>query len=129
MLKLNMIGHLGRDCTTNVVNGKAVINFNVAHSERYRDQSGAQKEKTTWVDCAYWTEKAAIVPYLRKGQLVYVEGVPELRTFTRNDGSPGSALSLRVFGVQLLGSSKSADPLQEGEEMVVATDESSDLPF
>ena len=129
MLKLNMIGHLGRDCTTNVVNGKAVVNFNVAHSERYRDQSGTQKEKTTWVDCAYWTEKAAIVPYLKKGQLVHVEGVPELRTFTRNDGTPGSALSLRVFGVQLLGSSKGNETSEAGEVLEAVGEESNDLPF
>ena len=50
MIKLQVIGHLGKDCTTNVVNGKNVINFSVAHSERYKDASGNQKEKTTWVE-------------------------------------------------------------------------------
>ena len=47
MIKLQVIGHLGKDCTTNVVNGKNVINFSVAHSERYKDATGNQKEKTT----------------------------------------------------------------------------------
>ena len=71
MLKLQTIGHLGKDCTTNVVNGKNVINFSVAHSEKYKDSAGVQKEKTLWVECAYWTERAAIAPYLKKGQQVY----------------------------------------------------------
>jgi single-strand DNA-binding protein len=35
---------------------------------------------------------------------VYVEGQPEARSFQRNDGTPGSSLSLRVREVQLLGS-------------------------
>jgi single-strand DNA-binding protein len=34
---------------------------------------------------------------------VYVEGNPEVRTFTRNDGTAGASLSLRVREVQLLG--------------------------
>ncbi|MFN6375566.1 MAG: single-stranded DNA-binding protein [Chitinophagia bacterium] len=128
MLKLNMIGHLGKDCQTNVVNGKTVINFNVAHSERFKDNSGSQRDKTTWVDCAYWTEKAAIAPYLRKGQLVHVEGVPDVRTFTKNDGTPGSALSLRVFGIQLLGSSKTNET-SYGEELEAVAEATDDLPF
>ena len=56
MIKLMVIGHLGKDCTVNTVNGKNVINFSVAHTEKFKDSSGAQREKTTWVECAYWTE-------------------------------------------------------------------------
>ena len=48
MIKLQVIGNLGKDCTTNTVNGKTVMNFNVAHTERFRDASGQQKDKTTW---------------------------------------------------------------------------------
>jgi len=104
MIKLQVIGNLGKDCLTNQVNGKNVINFSVAHTERYRDSAGVQKDKTTWVECAYWTDRTGIAPYLRKGTQVYVEGTPEIRTFTRSDGTSGSSLSLRVMSVQLLGS-------------------------
>ncbi len=104
MIKLQVIGNLGKDCITNTVNGKSVINFNVAHTERFRDSSGQQKEKTTWVECAYWTDRTGIAPYLKRGTQVYAEGTPEIRTFTRNDGSFGASLTLRVFSVQLLGS-------------------------
>jgi len=74
MIKLQVIGNLGKDCVTNTVNGKNVINFNVAHTEKFKDGSGQQKEKTTWVECAYWTERTGIAPYLKKGTQVYVEG-------------------------------------------------------
>jgi single-strand DNA-binding protein len=104
MIKLQVIGNLGKDCLTNVVNGKNVINFNVAHTEKFRDQQNNLKEKTTWVECAYWTDRTGIAPYLRKGTQVYVEGTPEVRTYTKNDGSFGASLTLRVFNVQLLGS-------------------------
>jgi single-strand DNA-binding protein len=103
MIKLQIIGNLGKDCVVNTVNGKNVINFTVAHTEKYRDSQGTNQEKTTWVDCAYWSDKTAISPYLTKGQLVFVEGAPEARSFQRNDGTPGSSLSLRVRDIQLLG--------------------------
>ena len=103
MIKMQVIGNLGKDCIVNTVNGKNVINFTVAHTEKYKDSQGNQQEKTTWVDCAYWTDRTAVAQYLTKGKQVYVEGQPEARSFQRNDGTPGSSLSLRVREVQLLG--------------------------
>ncbi len=41
--------------------------------------------------------------YLKKGTQVYVEGTPDIRTYTTNDGRQGASLSLRVSSVQLLG--------------------------
>ena len=104
MIKMQVIGNLGKDCITNTVNGKTVINFNVAHTEKFRDQQGVQKDKTIWVECAYWTDRTAIAPYLRKGQQVHVDGTPDIRTYPKNDGGTGVSLTLRVFSVQLLGS-------------------------
>lgn len=103
MIKMQVIGNLGKDCVVNTVNGKNVINFTVAHTEKYRDSQGNNQEKTTWVDCAYWTDRTAVAPYLQKGTQVFVEGAPEVRSFTRNDGTAGASLSLRVREVQLLG--------------------------
>jgi single-strand DNA-binding protein len=103
MIKLQVIGNLGKDCVTNAVNGKNVINFNVAHTEKFRDAQGNQKDKTIWVECAYWTDRIGIAPYLRKGTQVYVEGSPEVRTYQKSDGTTAASLTLRVFSVQLLG--------------------------
>ncbi len=132
---MQVIGNLGKDCVVNAVNGKNVINFTVAHTERFRDSQGNQQEKTIWVDCAYWTDRTNISQYLTKGKQVYVEGQPEARSFQRNDGTPGASLSLRVRDVQLLGgrpegaaagapaASMSAAPTPS------ANDQMDDLPF
>jgi len=127
MIKLQVIGHLGKDCTTNVVNGKNVINFSVAHSEKYKDASGNPVERTIWVDCAYWTERTVVAPYLKKGQLVYAEGSPEVRSYTKNDGTAGTSLTLRVLNVQLLGSSRNESGGVDATGAGGA--ESDDLPF
>ena len=132
MLKLQVIGHLGKDCTTNVVNGKNVINFSVAHSEKYKDSAGVQKDKTLWVECAYWTERTAIAPYLKKGQQVYCEGITDIRTYTKNDGTSGTSLTLRVLSVQLLGGgsrNESGDTESSAENMSTASAGPDDLPF
>ncbi len=107
MIKLTAIGHLGKDALVNNVNGKNVINFAVAHTEKYKDAQGNQKDKTIWVDCAYWTDRTAIAPYLKKGTQVYVEGQPDVRTYTTKEGVNGATLALRVLSVQLLGSKTS----------------------
>lgn len=99
-----VIGNLGKDCIVNNVNGKNVINFSVAHTEKFKDNTGAQREKTTWVECAYWTDRTGIAPYLKKGTQIYAEGTPEVRTYQTNDGKGGASLSIRVQSVQLLGS-------------------------
>jgi len=104
MIKLQVIGNLGKDAVVNNVNGKTVINFSVAHTEKYKDAQGVQKERTTWVECAYWTDRTAVAPYLRKGTQVYVEGTPDVRTYQTKDGTQGASLSLRIATVQLLGS-------------------------
>ncbi len=104
MIKLQIIGHLGGDCTTNEVNGKSVINFNVAHSEKFRDVQGNLVDKTTWVRCAYWTDRAAIAQYLKKGQLIYAEGSPEAEAYTNKENQAAATLKMTVFRIQLLGS-------------------------
>ena len=103
MIKLLAIGHLGKDAVVNNVNGKTVINFSVAHTEKYKDAQGNQVDRTVWVECAHWTDKTAIAPYLKKGTQVYVEGNPDVRSYTTQDGKQGASLSLRILSVQLLG--------------------------
>ncbi|MEY4051126.1 MAG: single-stranded DNA-binding protein, partial [Bacteroidota bacterium] len=107
MIKLQVIGNLGKDAVVNNVNGKSVINFNVAHTERFKDAQGNQKDRTTWVDCSYWTDRTAVAPYLKKGTQVYVEGTPDVRSYTTTDGRNGASLTLRIVSVQLLGAKPS----------------------
>jgi len=152
MIKMQVIGNLGKDCVVNTVNGKSVINFTVAHTEKYKDSQGNQQEKTTWVDCAYWTDRTAVAPYLTKGKQVFVEGQPEVRSFTRQDGTAGASLSMRVRELQLIGGGRNENeggggygqqqqsyggqqsygqqaPQRQGAPAAGNTDMTDDLPF
>ncbi|MBC7534620.1 MAG: single-stranded DNA-binding protein [Ferruginibacter sp.] len=103
MIKLQIVGNLGKDCIVKEVNGKNVINFSVAHTERYKDSQGNPKERTTWVECAYWSDKTALGQYLKKGQMVYAEGSPEAEAYLNKENQPAATLRMRVQNVQLLG--------------------------
>lgn len=106
MIKLQIIGHLGRDANVNTVNGKSVINFSVAHTESYKDAQGVKHDVTTWVSCSFWVERTALAAYLTKGTMVYVEGIPSANSYTNQQGRPVAELKLRATAIKLLGGKK-----------------------
>ncbi len=116
MIRLDIIGHIGRDCKVNEVpnSNQKAISFSVAHSEKWRDLQGTQHEKTTWVNCTLWrnADKTAIAQYLTKGTQVHVEGIPEARAYHGSDGTNKAELSLRVRDITLLGSTIPPDQQQ-----------------
>lgn len=114
MIKLQIIGNLGKDCIQKEVNGKTVINFSVAHTERFKDAQGNQKDKTTWVECAYWTDKTAVAQYLIKGKMVFAEGSPEADAYTNKEGQAAATLRMRVQNLQLLGGNADGNQQSQG---------------
>ncbi len=110
MIKLQIVGNLGKDCIVKEVNGKNVINFSVAHTERFKDNQGNARERTTWVECAYWTDRTTVAQYLTKGKMVYAEGAPEADAYMNKDNQAAATLRMRVQSLQLLGGNTSGTP-------------------
>lgn len=128
MLKIQMIGRLGQDSIVNNVNGKTVVNFSVAHSEKYKNNQGGEVNKTTWVSCAYWTDRLNIANYLKKGTLVFLEGKPEVKTYNdKNTGNILPQLTMRVISVQLLSSANG--PVEEKQNVNDFSEPADDMPF
>ena len=128
MIKLQIIGHVGKNAVENDVNGKAVLNFTVAHNERYKNAQGMQKERTVWADCAMWAPNA-IGPYLLQGTLVYVEGTPYIDLYKASDGTPAAALKVRVTQVKLLPGGPKADGKNAAAETPAPVEPTEELPF
>lgn len=113
MLKMTVIGNLGRDAEIREAGSARVISFAVAHSEKYRDrQTNMMVEKTVWVNCSYWRDpdKTGVAQYLTKGKKVYVEGTPSSRAYTDRDGNMRASLDLRVLNLELLSSAGEGGP-------------------
>ena len=125
MIKLQIVGNLGGDCIVKEVNGKNVINFNVAHTEKYKDAQGNLKERTTWVNCAYWTDRTAVAQYLKKGKQIYAEGSPEADGYLNKENQPAATLRMRVQNLQLLGGGDTSPQSHSGGQMASTTSSAS----
>ena len=100
-LQISCIGHIGQDASVNLVNGKSVLNFSVAHTEKWKRPDGTPVEKTTWLNCSMW-EKDNVAQYLKKGTLVSVHGTPEAIGYTTKTGEIRGDLKCTVQRLKLL---------------------------
>ncbi|PHN06147.1 single-stranded DNA-binding protein [Flavilitoribacter nigricans] len=110
MLKAEIIGNLGADAVVRNVNGTTAIGFSVAHNEKYKDSNGVTHEKTLWINCTFWrTKETRLIEYLKKGQMVFVEGTPSVGVYKNRDGQHVADFQLRVNRIELIGSRSDND--------------------
>ncbi len=92
MLNLNratIIGHATRDPELrSTPNGQSVANFSVATNRRWTDNQGQDQEETEFHDIVTWGKLAEISSQiLNKGNLVYIEGRLQTRSWEGQDGN------------------------------------------
>jgi single-strand DNA-binding protein len=87
--KAIIVGNLGADPEIRYTqSGSQVATFNVATTERWRDQSGQQQESTEWHRIVAWKRLAEICgEYLHKGSRVYIEGRIQTRKWQDQNGN------------------------------------------
>ncbi len=69
-------------------NGSTVANFRMATNRYYNDKSGQRQEQTEFHAVVSWGRQAEVVrDYLKKGQLVLIEGRLQTRSWEGKDGS------------------------------------------
>ena len=74
--KVILIGNLGQDPEARFTpQGTAVTNLSVATNESWKDQSGETQDRTEWHKVVMYGRMAETASeYMKKGQMVYVEG-------------------------------------------------------
>lgn len=87
--KAIIVGNLGADPEVRYTqSGSPVATFNVATTERWRDQEGNQQESTEWHRIVAWRKLAEICgEYLHKGSRVYIEGKIQTRKWQDQSGN------------------------------------------
>lgn len=124
-----MIGYLGRDAVVQVHGTESVINFSLCHTDKYKDASGQKHERATWVSCSWWVENTNIANYLKKGALIWAEGVPEAKNWKdKKTGESKPFLNMRVMRVELLGGKKE-DTSSSSSNQATNASSDDDLPF
>lgn len=134
--KVMIIGRLGRDPETRYMpSGKAVTNFSVATSERWK-KDGEKQERTEWHNVVAFDKLAEIcAEYLRKGSQVYVEGKLQTRKWQDKEGKDRYSTEVIIHELQMLGGRPQQDrsPREPQRDPEPAGDDSAgfddDIPF
>jgi len=102
--KVILIGNLGADPEIRYTqSGTPVVNFRVATTERWKDQSGQQQEHTEWHSIVAWRRLAEICgEYLSKGSRVYIEGKLQTRKWQDQNGNDRYATEIVANDMKML---------------------------
>lgn len=134
MLKVEIIGNLGADAESREVNGKRFLSFRVAETRKYADKStGEMVQSTMWVSCTMDGPNSNLLPYLKKGQRVFIRGNLDLKIYVSSaDAQRHAGMNVFVKELELCGGNRTnlevkghqGGQLAEGESQL-----GKDVPF
>ena len=119
--KTLLIGHLGKDPeSVPLLNSTRLAKVSLATSESYKDAEGNRQTHTEWHSLILWQGTADYaLQYLKKGNLVYVEGKLKTRSFdSKTDGTKRYVTEIVVERISLLekSSEQAPPPWEAGPE-------------
>ena len=118
--KVILIGHVGADPEPRYTSsGTAVVNLRMATNEVWRDSEGKDQESTEWHRVVLWGKQAEFAAnYIKKGQLIYVEGRLQTRTWEDRDKVERRVTEVRSNVITPLGGLKTGEAPEEDIEAV-----------
>ena len=86
--KVILVGHLGGDPESRFTQGgTAVATFSVATNGSRKNSEGSWEDHTEWHRCVLFVKQAeTAAEYVKKGQMVYVEGRLQTRSWEDKEG-------------------------------------------
>lgn len=115
MVNIEIIGNIGADAKIVNYNGSQFVSFNVCDNRKVNDQ-----EVSMWYGCNLNKCNENLFKYLKKGQQVFVRGIPRYRIFdSALHRCKCVAVDVLVNDIQLIG----AAPKQEQNEQGNNADE------
>jgi single-strand DNA-binding protein len=138
--KVILAGNLTRDPELRVTpKGTAICQFGLAINRKFKDESGQQRDDTTFVDCEAWGKTAELISkYLTKGKQALVEGRLKLDTWEdKQTQQKRSKLKVVVENVQFLSAAtpseqtggQSSAPTSERQQPPTQENIDEDVPF
>lgn len=100
-----LIGNLGQPPETRYLpDGKAVCNFSLATTEKWKDKNGDVSERVEWHRIVMFGRQAEIAEkYLQKGSAVFIRGRIQARKWTDNNGVDRYTTEIVADRMQMLG--------------------------
>jgi single-strand DNA-binding protein len=129
--KVMLIGNLTRDPELRVTpKGTSICQFGLAVNRQFKDESGATRDETTFIDIEAWGKQGELVSkYLSKGSPCFVEGRLRFDQWDdKQSGQKRSKLKVVLENVQFLGAPKGGSGGGGGPSSPEDGDPSSDAP-
>ena len=104
--KVYLMGNLTRDTELRVTpKGTAICQFGLAVNRQFKDESGAVRDETTFVDIEAWGRQGeTISKYCNKGRPLFVEGRLKFDQWEdKTSGQKRNKLKVVLEGLQFLG--------------------------
>lgn len=119
MVAIELIGNLGADAKIVDYQGSKFVTFNVGDNRKVGDH-----EETMWYGCNLNRYSNKLVPFLKKGQGVFVRGIPRYRVFD------SAKYRCKMVGVEILVNEIQLVGAKPAEEETQTTQQTQDnLPF
>ena len=105
--KVILVGRLGRDPEVRYTpNGDAVAEVSLATTESVKNRDGKREDRTEWHNLVIWRNQAEFAKeWLKKGQLVYIEGRLQTHQWEDKEGQKRSKADIQVDQITMLGGS------------------------
>jgi single-strand DNA-binding protein len=118
MFKGSVIGNLGSDPEMKyAASGTPMLQMNVAANFRAKNTDGEWEERTEWIRCTVFGNRAeSLSNLLKKGTRVYIDGRLEARPWTDRNGNVRAGLEISANDVELM----SPRPADENRQPVAA---------
>tara|TARA_B100001113_G_scaffold25283_1_gene18405 strand:- start:266 stop:688 length:423 start_codon:yes stop_codon:yes gene_type:complete len=133
--KVILIGNLGQDPEARFTpQGTAVTNLSIATNESWKDQNGEMQDRTEWHRIVMYGRMAeTATEYMKKGQMVYVEGRLHTREWEDQNQIKRKTTEIRCDNFTMLGrrsdSQGSAPQSSSASSAQESSNTDDDLPF
>lgn len=109
-----VIGRVGADPELKEVNNTHVMNVSLAVNHQRKNEDGEKEEHTEWFRVAIWGKLAeSLSKIVKKGQLVAVDGVMNVKTKEDEHGVKNSRIVLNGRNLRILYSKNAQQSMEE----------------
>ena len=133
--KVILVGHIGNKPEGRYTpSGTSTASFSLATNESWIDNDKEKKERTEWHNIVAWNKLADFATeYLQKGQLIYIEGKLQTRTYKDKDDVQHWKTEIVANVITPLewktGEKKENDSVKKNDEKVSEHKGEEELPF
>ena len=127
--RVNISGNLGTEPELRATSGgMAVLSFQVAVSDRVKQQDGTWTDRPNWVSCTmFGTRAEKLAQYLHKGMKVAIEGKLRYSQWEK-DGQKRSKLEVIAEELEFMSSQDSGQPQQPYQQTAPQRQATSQTP-